>query len=90
MQCPQRPGKPGSRCFGAARCKNVPFGAKRLKVPPRGVKLSHSPSGNTPVLKQRDAEYDASSDVDLQLIALILTWQALSKAVQQQIMLLLG
>jgi len=41
-------------------------------------------------VKQRDAEYDAHSDVDLQLVALIQAWPTLSKAVQQQIMLLVG
>ena len=86
----KRPGKPGSRCFRAARCKYVPFGAKRHQVPPRGVKLRCSPSGNKPVLKQGSAKCSAPSEVDLQLVALIQAWLTLSKAVQQQIMLLVG
>ena len=79
-QCPQRPGKPDSRCFGAARCKNVPFGAKRLKVPPRGVKLSHSPSRNRPVSKAGGAEcgpLEVEVPLDAELVELILSWHEL-------------
>jgi len=60
------------------------------QVPPRGVKLSRSPSGNRPVLKQGSAKSSAPGEVDLQLVALIQAWPTLSKAVQQQIMLLVG
>tara|TARA_B100000686_G_scaffold237624_1_gene245673 strand:+ start:113 stop:409 length:297 start_codon:yes stop_codon:yes gene_type:complete len=60
------------------------------QVPPRGVKLSRSPSGNKPVLKQGSAKCSAPGEVDLQLVALIQAWPTLSKAVQQQIMLLVG
>ena len=59
-------------------------------VPPRGVKLSRSPSGNRPVLKQGSAKCSAPGEVDLELVALIQAWPTLSKAVQQQIMLLVG
>ena len=70
----------------AAWCETLPSS----EVPPRGVKLSRSPSGNMPVLKQGSAKSSAPGEVDFQLVALIQAWPTLSKAVQQQIMLLVG
>ena len=60
------------------------------EVPPRGAELSDDSPGNRPVSKQRDAEYDAFSGVDLELVAVIQAWASLSKEIQQQIMLLVG
>ena len=44
----------------------------------------------TPVLKQRDAEYDASLADDERLRVLLEAWATLSKEIQQQIMLLVN
>jgi len=70
----------------SAECETLPSS----QVPPRGVKLSRSPSGNRPVLKQGSAKCSAPGEVDVQLVALIQAWPTLSKAVRQQIMLLVG
>ena len=52
------------------------------QVPPRGAELSDDSPGNRPVSKQRDAEYDAFSDVDLELVAVIQAWAELPKSVK--------
>ena len=70
----------------AAGCETLPSS----QVPPRGVKLSRSPSGNRPVLKQGSAKCSAPGEVDLQLVALIQAWPTLSQQIQQQIMRLVG
>jgi len=53
-----------------------------VKVPPRGAELSDDSPGNRPVSKQRDAEYDAFSGVDLELVAVIQAWAELSESVK--------
>ena len=56
------------------------------QVPPRGVQLSGDSAGNRPVLKQRDAEYDAFSGVDLELVAVIQAWAELPESVKTAVM----
>ena len=52
------------------------------QVPPRGAQLSDDSPGNRPVSKQRDAEYDAFSGVDLELVAVIQAWAELPESVK--------
>ena len=52
------------------------------QLPPRGAQLSDDSPGNRPVLKQRDAEYDAFSGVDLELEAVIQAWAELPESVK--------
>ena len=56
------------------------------EVPPRGVELSDDSPGNRPVSKQRDAEYDAFSGVDLELVAVIQAWAELPESVKDAVM----
>ena len=56
------------------------------QVPPRGVELSDDSPGNRPVSKQRDAEYDAFSGVDLELVAVIQAWAELPESVKDALM----
>jgi len=60
------------------------------KVPPRGAELSDDSPGNRPVLKQRDAEYDAFSGVDLELVAVIQAWAELPESVKDAVMEMVG
>ena len=55
-----------------------------------GLEPRPSSSGKTPLSKQGNAESNAFSGDDPQLQLLIQRWPTLSKAVQQQIMLLVG
>ena len=52
------------------------------EVPPRGAELSDDSPGNRPVSKQRDAEYDAFSGVDLELVAVIQAWAERAESVK--------
>ena len=56
------------------------------QVPPRGAELSDDSLGNRPVSKQRDAEYDAFSGVDLELVAVIQAWAELPESVKRAVM----
>ena len=56
------------------------------EVPPRGAELSDDSPGNRPVSKQRDAEYDAFSGVDLELVAVIQAWAELPESVKTAVM----
>jgi hypothetical protein len=60
------------------------------KVEDRGLEPGPSSSGKTPPSQQGNAESNAFSGDDPQLQLLIERWPTLSKAVQQQIMLLVG
>ena len=60
------------------------------QVPPRGVELSDDSPGNRPVSKQRDAEYDAFSGVDLELVAVIQAWAELPESVKTAVMKIVG
>ena len=56
------------------------------QVPPRGAELSDDSPGNRPVSKQRDAEYDAFSGVDLELVAVIQAWAELPESVKAAVL----
>jgi hypothetical protein len=60
------------------------------EVPPRGVELSDDSPGNRPVSKQRDAEYDAFSGVDLELVAVIQAWAELPESVKTAVLEMVG
>ena len=63
------------------------------QVPPRGAELSDDSPGNRPASKAGGAEcgpLEIEIPLDAELVELILSWPTLSKAVQQQIMLLVG
>jgi hypothetical protein len=60
------------------------------EVEDRGLEPGPSSSGKTPLSQQGNAESNAFSGDNTQLQLLIERWQALSKEVQQQIMLLVG
>tara|TARA_B100000700_G_scaffold299209_1_gene366050 strand:+ start:4358 stop:4537 length:180 start_codon:yes stop_codon:yes gene_type:complete len=59
-------------------------------VEDRGLEPGRYSSGKTPLSQQGNAESNAFSGDNQQLQLLIEAWPTLSKAVQQQIMLLVG
>ena len=67
----KRPGKPGSRCFRAARCKYVPFGAKRHQVPPVGLEEGQQSSGKT-TLPVNHCAPPGAQDLDPEQLAAML------------------
>jgi hypothetical protein len=70
----------------AAGCEVVQSG----RVEDRGLEPGPSSSGKTSLSQQGNAESNAFSGDDPQLQLLIERWPTLSKALQQQIMLLVG
>ena len=71
---PAKPGKTGLKVLLSSTLQPPVSVVQLSEVPPRGVGLSDDSPGNRPVSKQRDAEYDAFSGVDPQLVALIQAW----------------
>ena len=59
---------------------------QKHQAPPKGAELSDDSPGNRPVSKQRDAEYDAFSGVDLELVAVIQAWAELPESVKTAVM----
>ena len=55
-------------------------------TPQGGRTIGRFPAGNRPVSKQRDAEYDAFSGVDLELVAVIQAWAELPESVKTAVM----
>ena len=83
---PAKPGKTGLKVLLSSTLQPPVSVVQLSEVPPRGVGLSHDSPGNRPVSKQRDAEYDAFSGVDLELVVVIQAWAELPESVKRAVL----
>ena len=85
--------KTGLQIFWSSRLQERAIRCQKAPKYPERTELSHDSPGNRPVSKAGGAEcgpLEVEIPLDAELVELILSWQALSKEVQQQIMLLVG
>jgi hypothetical protein len=76
---PAKPGETGLKVLLSSTLQPPVSLVQLSEVPPRGAELSDDSPENWPVSKQRDAEYDAFSGVDLELVDVIQAWAELRR-----------